>query len=289
MNSFQTLFMLFCLASVLSNIDAKRLTNTNKKRRRRRRDLAQRKYNDELMKKPTININDRIYYNKQVTTPFLQSICPIVSELVFQDETKLYELNLLNETEFHIMALQNVSHAFLSDVYTSKNYPTHRYDVLLNITIKDIYQYDKTHCRKEYEKFRYLKNAAHQRVHEYRIKKTNIITIDQRPYYHIKDYDFQKPLCPIIQNYKRMNESFSTRENFVNSLVTNITSEYIIQVYTPKNFEKMYNPNAVLQSPSEEDINVYYESHCKHLHDKKIYAYLTTFVLGSAATIVSVL
>ena len=55
----------------------------------RRRENPQYKYNDELMKKNTININDRIYYNKLVTTPFLEQICHMVSELVFIDETKL--------------------------------------------------------------------------------------------------------------------------------------------------------------------------------------------------------
>lgn len=281
------IFMLLCFASAYHYTETKQLSNTNKLNRRREK--AQRKYNDKLMEKNTININDRIYYNKLVTTPFLESICPIVSELVFIDETNLYELHQLTMNEFQTSMVQNVSHAFLSDVYTSKNYPTHRHDVLLNITIADIYKYDKNHCKKEYAKFRYLKKETRQKVHEYHIEKTNIISIDQRPYYHIKDYEFQKPLCPIIQSYKRINETFSTRENYVHSFVNNITDEYMYQVYTRENFEHLYKNNAILQIPSEDDINLYYKEHCKHLYETSYYTYLSTIVLGSTAVFISIL
>lgn len=263
--------------------------SNNKNTQKHKRKMAQRNYNDELMKKNTININDRIYYNKVVTTPFLESICPLISELVFMDETNLYELNKIEKEEFHAAMVQNVSDAFLSEVYTSKNYPTHRNDVNLNITIQDIYKYNKNHCRNEYVKYIYQKKEAQQKVHEYHIKKTDVININQRPYYHIKNYEFQKPLCPIINNYKRMNDSFSSRENFINSLVNNITKEYMIQIYTPKNFEKLYKTNPVLQQPSENDINIYYQDHCKHLHEKNYYTYLSTIVLGSTAALVSIL
>ncbi len=263
--------------------------SNNKNTLNHKRKMAQRNYNDELMKKNTININDRIYYNKVVTTPFLESICPLISELVFMDETKLYELNQLNKQEFQASVIQNVSHAFLSEVYTSKNYPTHRHDVNLNITIQDIYKYNKNHCRNEYVKYIYQKKETQQKVHEYNIEKTNVITINQRPYYHIKDYEFQKSLCPIINNYKRMNESFSSREKFINSLVNNITHEYMTTIYTIKNFEKLYKTNAVLESPSENDINIYYQDHCKHLQETNYYTYLSTIVLGSTAALVSIL
>jgi hypothetical protein len=257
--------------------------NNNNKNFRNRRQVAQRNYNDELMKKNTININDRIYYNKVVTTPFIESICPLVSDLVFKDETGLYELGQIDKEEFRALMVQNVSHAFLSEVYTSKNYPTHRHDINLDITIEDIYKYNKNHCKKYYAHYIYQKKEARQRVHEYHIEKTNVITIDQRPYHHIKDYEFQKPLCGIINNYKRMNESFSSRESFINSLVSNITQEYMIQIYTLANFEKLYKNDAVLQNPSENDINLYYQEHCKHLYEANYYAYLTSAVFGTTA------
>jgi hypothetical protein len=259
------------------------IINKNNKNTVNRRKIAQRNYNDELMKKNTININDNIYYNKVVTTPFIESICPLVSDLVFKDETRIYEVSEMDKERFHDIMIRNVSHAFLSDVYTSKNYPTHRHDINLDITIADIYKYNKKHCKKYYVKLLPLKKEVQQRVHEYHIEKTNVITIDQRPYYHIKDYQFQKPLCGIINNYKRMNESFSSRENFINSLVNNVTQEYMRQIYTPENFEKLYKNDAVLQTPSESDINLYYQKHCKHLHETNYYAYLSTAVFGTAA------
>lgn len=292
MTVIHTFVILFCFASVFIFTDAQLLKNKINNRRREKSQYkynAQRKYNDELMKKNTININDRIYYNKLVTTPFLQEICPMVSELVFIDETKLYEMNEITKEDFQNNMLQNISHAFLSDVYTSKNYPTHRHDVTLNITINDVYKYDKNHCKNEYAKLTYKKKETHQKVHEYHLQKTNLITIEHRPYYHIKDYEFQKPLCPTIQAYKRMNESFSTHENFVNSLVNNITQEYMMKIYTPKNFEKFYQKDAILQLPSENDINQYYKEHCKHLYEMDTYMYVSTIVLGSTAALVSIL
>ena len=282
-----TVFIIICFASAFHYTEAKQLSTVNKQKRRNEK--AQREYNDNLMKKNTININDRIIYNKLVTTPFLESICPMVSELVFMDETNLYELQQLTVEEFQTSMIQNVSHAFLSDVYTSKNYPTHRHDVLLNITINDIYKYDKNHCKKENIKFKYLIKETKQKVHEYHIQKTNVITIDQRPYYHITDYKFQKPLCPIIEAYKRINETFSTRENYVNSLVNNITDEYMSQVYTKANFEKLYKNDAILKIPSENDINIYYNEHCKNLYKTNYYMYLSTIVLGSTAAVISIL
>ena len=289
MNQVIIIVSILCLLYFTTALDTQLMNknSNNKNSINNKRKNAQRKYNDELMQKNTININDRIYYNKLVTTPFIESMCPLISELVFIDETNLYELNQLNKQEFQASVIQNVSHAFLSEVYTSKNYPTHRHDIKLDITIPDIYKYNKNHCKTEYAKYIYQKKEARQLVHEYHIKKTNIITIDQRPYYHIKDYEFQKPLCPIINTYKRMNATFSSRENFINSLVNNITYEYMIQIYTPKNFEKLYKKDPLLDPPSENDINLYYQDHCKHLHEEKYYAYLSTFVLGSTAAFVS--
>ena len=59
------IFMLLCFASAYHYTETKQLSNTNKLNRRREK--AQRKYNDKLMEKNTININDRIYYNKLVS------------------------------------------------------------------------------------------------------------------------------------------------------------------------------------------------------------------------------
>ena len=276
-------FVILYFASVFIFTDAQLLKN--KMYDNRRRENPQYKYNDELMKKNTININDRIYYNKLVTTPFLEQICHMVSELVFIDETKLYEINEITKEYFQKNMLQNISYAFLSDVYTSKNYPTHRHDVTLNITINDIYKYDKNHCKNEKAKLKYFKKEALQKVHEYHMQKTSLITIQVRPYYHITDYEFQKPLCNTIENYKRINDSFSTHENFVNSLVNNITTEYMIKIYTPKNFEKLYQKDAILEPPSENDINQYYKEHCKHLYETDTFRYASNVVLGSTAAL----
>ena len=117
------------------------------------------------------------------------------------------------------------------------------------------------------------------------MQKTSLITIQDRPYYHIKDYEFQKPLCTTIENYKRINDSFSTHEKFVNSLVNNITTEYMIQIYTPKNFKKLYQKDAILEPPSENDINQYYKEHCKHLYETDTFTYASNVVLGSTAAL----
>ena len=96
-------------------------------------------------------------------------------------------------------------------------------------------------------------------------------------------------MCPIIEAYKRINETFSTRENYVNSLVNNITDEYMSQVYTKANFEKLYKNDAILKIPSENDINIYYNEHCKNLYKTNYYMYLSTIVLGSTAAVISIL
>ena len=64
-----------------------------------------------------------------------------------------------------------------------------------------------------------------------------------------------------------MNATFSSHENFVNALVQNITEVYMMTVYTPENFQHLYNPSATLQSPTETEINDYYTTHCQHLRE----------------------
>ena len=252
------------------------------------RTRRQRHYNDALMKKKSININDRIYYNKIVTTPFLASICPVVSDLLVKYRTGFYEFENYNHTEFQDVMIRNVSDAFLSEVYTDKNYPTHRHDAVLQVTVNDIDRYKNYHCKAFYNKLLPEMKTKVQALHEYHTQQSPVITIELRPNYYTRDYHFQKQLCPTIQHYKRINESYSTRENFVTALVRNITTEYMSQIYTLMNFPAVYRNNAILQTPTEDDINLYYQNHCTYIDAPNYYGvYITAFF--STVAVVSIL
>lgn len=252
------------------------------------RTRRQRKYNDDLMKKNTININDRIYYNKIVTTPFLASICPVVSDLLVKYRTGFYEFENYNHIEFQDVMIRNVSDAFLSEVYTDKNYPTHRHDAVLQVTVNDIDRYKNYHCKALYNKLLPEMKTKVQTLHEYHTQQSPVITIELRPNYYTYDYSFQKQLCPTIKHYKRINESYSTRENFVNALVRNITTEYMSQIYTLMNFPALYRNDAILQTPSEDDINAYYQHHCTYIDQPNYYGvYITAFF--STVAVISIL
>ena len=253
-----------------------------------RRASRQRQYNDAVMKKNTININDRIYYNKIVTTPFLASICPVVSDLLVKYQTGFYEFENYNHTEFQDVMIRNVTDAFLSEVYTEKNYPTHRHDVVLQVTVDDIKRYNNYHCKTLYKTLLPEIKAKTQSLYEYRTQQSPVITIELRPNYYTRDYQFQKQLCPTIQHYKRINESYSTRENFVTALVRNITTEYMSRIYSLVNFPAVYRNNAILQTPTEDDINLYYQNHCTYIDAPNYYgAYVAA--LFSTVAVVSIL
>jgi len=241
MNIFNTILLL-CFALARST----QLLNRNK--HRNTREMGQRNYNDELMKKNTININDRIYYNGIVTTPFIESICPIVSDLVFKDEMRLYATN---QVEFHNSMIRNVSNAFLTDVYTGRNYPTHRHDVLLIVTVDDIHKYNKNHCKNEYSKLTLYKRG----VSEYRTIVDKIKN----------DEEF------IIYDYK--------------TIVNNRTQEYMLQVYNPINFDKLH-----IKTENDEFNNHIDQDYYKLLYRTTYYAYLTTAIFGTVAiAIISIL
>jgi hypothetical protein len=257
-----TTFFLFVFAAACIFANAYSTTSRTKTRR-------QREYNDKLMKKSTININDNIYYNQYKTPECMLEICPLVNDLIYKDHTKLYEIEGHTKESYHETMIQNVTHAFLSEVYNGRNYPTYRPDVTLEVTFKDIKTYNNKFCSRSYRKMLTSAETAikSQKVYEYHASYKNPITIEHKPQFDKNDYEFQKPLCPIIQNYKMMNASFSSHDNFVNALVQNITEVYMMTVYTPENFQHLYNPSATLQPPTETEINQYYTTHCKHLRE----------------------
>lgn len=196
-------------------------------------------------------------------------ICPLINELIYKDQTKLYEIEGHTKASFHETMIHNVTDAFLSEVYNGRNYPTYRNDAILEVTLKDIQTYNTKFCYRSYKKL--LHNAEtkihSQQVYEYHAFYKNPITIEHKPQFDKNDYEFQKPLCPIIQNFKMMNATFSSHENFVNALVQNITESYMMVVYTPENFPNIYNPTTTLQTPTETEINHYYTIHCQHLRE----------------------
>lgn len=257
-----TTFLLVIFATACIFTNAYSATSRTKNKR-------QREYNDKLMQKPTININDNIYYNQYKTPECMLEICPLINELIYKDQTKLYEIEGHTTESYHETMIQNVTNAFLSEVYLGRNYPTYRENVILEVTLKDIKTYNKKFCYRSYKKL--LNNAEtaihSQQVYEYHASYKNPITIEHKPQFNKNDYEFQKPLCPIIKNFKMMNDSFSSHENFVDALVQNITEVYMTIVYTPENFPNIYNPTTTLQPPTETEINHYYTVHCKHLRE----------------------
>lgn len=255
-----TTFLLLILATLCVCTNAVTVNSRAKSTR-------QREHNDKIMKKPTININDNIYYNQYNTPECMLAICPLVNELMYKEYTRLYEIEGYNQNSYHAAMIQNVTHAFLSEVYNGRNYPTYREYAILEVTFKDIQTYNKKFCYRSYKKMinSETTTTSSQKIYEYHAAKKNTITIEHKPQFNKFDYEFQKPLCPMIQNFKMMNLSYSSHENFINDLVKNITHEYMTIIYTPANFHHLYNPKVILQPPSETEINNYYTTHCKHL------------------------
>ena len=109
----------------------------------------QKTYNDHLMAKPTIGINDRIWYNKAVPTEFQEKLCPYIQELLVFEESKYYVVLGYTLEKYHDYLVQNVSDFYMEEIYTLHNYPTYRENVTLeNVTMGDVYLYHKQQCKK---------------------------------------------------------------------------------------------------------------------------------------------
>jgi len=109
----------------------------------------QKTYNDHLMAKPTIGINDRIWYNKAIPTEFQEKLCPYIQELLVFQESKYYVVLGYTLENYHEYLLKNVSDFYMEEIYTLHNYPTYRENVTLeNVTMSDVYLYHKLQCKK---------------------------------------------------------------------------------------------------------------------------------------------
>lgn len=106
-------------------------------------------YNNHLMEKPTIGINDRIWYNKAIPTEFQEKLCPYIQELLVFDQSKYYVVLGHTLEKYHEYLLKNVSDFYIEEIYTLHNYPTYRENVTLeNVTMSDVYLYHKQQCKK---------------------------------------------------------------------------------------------------------------------------------------------
>lgn len=109
----------------------------------------QKTYNDHLMAKPTIGINDRIWYNKVIATKFQEKLCPYIQELLVFQESKYYVVLGYTLEKYHEYLLKNVTDFYMKEIYTLHNYPTYRENVTLeNVTMSDVYLYHKQQCKK---------------------------------------------------------------------------------------------------------------------------------------------
>ena len=109
----------------------------------------QKTHNEHLMAKPTIGINDRIWYNKVIPTEFQEKLCPYIQELLVFQESKYYVVLGYTLENYHEYLLKNVTDFYMEEIYTLHNYPTYRENVTLeNVTMVDVYLYHKQQCKK---------------------------------------------------------------------------------------------------------------------------------------------
>ena len=114
-----------------------------------KRIFDQKAHNDALMAKPTIGINDRIWYNKVVPTEFQEKLCPYIQELLVFEESKYYVVLGYTLEKYHDYLVKNVSDFYMEEIYTLHNFPTYRENVTLeNVTMGDVYTYHKQQCKK---------------------------------------------------------------------------------------------------------------------------------------------
>jgi formylmethanofuran dehydrogenase subunit E len=266
---FAFLFITF-VAYCVTNVSARGATYRKKVRKEN-----ERKCNEEIMKKDFITINDKIVCDKtirSVTKEYMKQICPAIIDLTLKEITEYYVIEGLTKEEFQDYIIRNISHAYMSKVYTYKNIPTYRPNMKLVIDINDIYTYQHNHCQqyfvdiKNHNEYKENLHKYKQEVHEHFIKNDdNLITIETKPYYDVDKYDFQKVLCPTIEELLVTNKTRLNSNKLMNKIliVQNISKEFMNNVYTEKNFKGLKMTNARLKAPSLEDIYRYYENHCK--------------------------
>ncbi len=173
------------------------------------RNYNQKQYNDYLMAKTTININDRIWYNKVITESFHELLCPYMQELIVFEQSNYYKtLGYKSLEDYHLYMLKNISDFYINEIYNQRNYPTYRENVTLeNIIMKDVYIYYKYHCRKykinnsivNY----YMKNhnnISHKNINYYNHKNTINSRNKKIPHaiHDEKKYYFSKYILIII-------------------------------------------------------------------------------------------
>ena len=266
---FVFLFVTF-VAYCVTNVSARGASYRKKVRKE-----IERKCNEEIMKKDFITINDKIVCDKTiqtVTKEYMKQICPAIIDLTLKEITEYYIIEGLTKEEFQDYIVRNISDAYMSKVYTDKNVPTYRPNIKLVIDINDIYTYQHNHCQyyfvdiKNHNEYKENLYKYKQEVHEHFIKKDdNLITIETKPYYDVDKYDFQKVLCPTIEELLITNKTRLNSNKLMNKIliVQNISKEFMNNVYTEKNFKGLKMKNARLKAPSLEDIYRYYENHCK--------------------------
>jgi hypothetical protein len=287
---FVLLFVIF-VAFCVTNVNAIGAT-----RRKLQRLENQQKYDKELIERNYITINDKIYYDKIITTEYMRKICPTIIDLTLKDITEYYLVNGLTKNEYQEIIIKNVSDVYMNEVYVEKHIPTYRSNVNLFIDISDIYTYQKNHC--EYYFLNYKNNFEYnenfdkykQIVHQHNSKHYDLITIEEKPIYNIDHYDFQTVLCPVINelltNKRRLNS-----DKLMNNILTmqNITKEYMNKIYTEENFKEMKRNGVKLKVPSLEDIYNYEKNHC-HRNSKTTFEnILYTIHTGLWFSIISVI
>ena len=277
---FVFLFVTF-VAYCVTNVNARGASYRKKVRKE-----IERKCNEEIMKKDFITINDKIVCDKtiqSVTKEYMKQICPAIIDLTLKEITEYYVIEGLTKKEFQDYIVRNISDAYMTKVYTSKNVPTYRPNIKLVIDINDIYTYQHNHCQyyfvdiKNYNEYKENLHKYKQELHEHFIRNDdNLITIETKPLYDVDKYDFQKVLCPTIEELLVTNKTRLNSNKLMNKIliVQNISKEFMQNVYTEKNFKELKMKNARLKAPSLEDIYRYYENHCKKPVDES-----TTFEL----------
>jgi len=265
------LFFVTFVANYVTNVSARGGGATYRATVRKENE---RKCNEEIMKKDFITINDKNVCDKMihsVTKEYMKQICPAIIDLTLKEITEYYIVDGLTREEYHDYVIRNISDLYMREVYTDKNVPTYRPNMKLVIDMNDIYTYQHNHCQyyfvdyKNHNEYNENLYKYKQEVHEHLITSEDYtITIETKPFHNIEKYDFQKVLCPVIEELLITNKTRLNSNKLMNKIliVQNISKEFIHKVYTEKNFKELKMKNARLKAPSLEDIYRYYDNHC---------------------------
>jgi len=283
---FVFLFVTF-VANYVTNVSARGGATYRAKVRKEN----EQKCNEELMKKNFITINDKIVCDKtiqSVTKDYMKQICPAIIDLTLKEITEYYIVEGLTREEYREYVVRNISDAYIREIYTDKNVPTYRENMKLVIDINDIYTYQHNHCQyyfvdiKNHNEYNENLYKYKQEVHEYLITSEEyMITIETKPIHNIYKYDFQKVLCPIIEELLITNTTRLNSNKLMNKIliVQNISKEFMNNVYTEKNFKELKIKNARLEAPSLEDIYRYHDNHCLKPVDQSTTFEFTLFIV----------